>query len=146
MDADEFAVEPLLVTTANVNADAGVLVFNWFGVVTVETVIVSDAVRVVRVPAELNDRTWKVAVPVDESSTIVIEEWRNEKDATFADDGIAETRPKPKAETATSAMRLRVVFVDICFLSLKVDPRAFPESAWHKKALSYDMSASFCAS
>ena len=38
-------------------------------------------------------------------------------------------KPKPKAETATSAMRLRVVFVDICFLSI-VDPRAFPESAW----------------
>jgi hypothetical protein len=29
--------------------------------------------------------------------------------------------PKPKAETATSAMRLRVVFVDICFLSLVVE-------------------------
>ena len=57
----------------------------------------------------------------------------------------ALTKPKPKVETATSAMRLRVVFVDICFLSL-VDPRAFPESAWHKKALSYDMSASYCAS
>jgi hypothetical protein len=41
-----------------------------------------------------------------------------------------ESMPKPKAETATSAMRLRVVFVDICFLSIKVDPRAFLESAW----------------
>jgi hypothetical protein len=40
-----------------------------------------------------------------------------------------ESMPKLKAETATSAMRLRVVFVDICFLSI-VDPRAFPESAW----------------
>jgi len=39
-------------------------------------------------------------------------------------------RPKPNAETAASAMRLRVVFVDICFLSIKVDSRAFPESAW----------------
>ena len=28
--------------------------------------------------------------------------------------------PKPIAETATSAMRLSVVFVDICFLSLVV--------------------------
>jgi hypothetical protein len=26
--------------------------------------------------------------------------------------------PKPKAATATSAMRLKVVFVDICFLSI----------------------------
>jgi hypothetical protein len=40
-----------------------------------------------------------------------------------------ESIPKPNAETATSAMRLRVVFVDICFLSI-VDSRAFPESAW----------------
>ena len=57
----------------------------------------------------------------------------------------ALTKPKPKAETATSATRLRVVFVDICFLSI-VDFEAFSISAWHKKALSYDMSASFCAS
>jgi hypothetical protein len=35
-------------------------------------------------------------------------------------EGIAESNPKPKAETATSAIRLRVVFVDICFLSLVV--------------------------
>jgi hypothetical protein len=50
-----------------------------------------------------------------------------------ADEGVATItfmRPKPKAETATSATRLRVVFVDICFLSIKVDSRAFPESAW----------------
>jgi hypothetical protein len=29
-----------------------------------------------------------------------------------------ETTPRPKAATATSAMRLIVVFVDICFLSI----------------------------
>jgi hypothetical protein len=51
--------------------------------------------------------------------------------------------PKPKAETATSAMRLRVVFVDICFLSIKVDSRAFPESAWRRNGLSSDMRGSF---
>jgi hypothetical protein len=33
-------------------------------------------------------------------------------------DGAAEITPKPNAETATSAMRLRSVFVDICFLSI----------------------------
>ena len=32
--------------------------------------------------------------------------------------GATETRPKPNADTATSAMRLRSVFVDICFLSI----------------------------
>jgi hypothetical protein len=36
-------------------------------------------------------------------------------------DGTIDINPKPKAETATSAMRLRVVFVDICFLSLVVN-------------------------
>jgi hypothetical protein len=46
--------------------------------------------------------------------------------AAFA--GTTDRSPKPIAETATSALRLIVVFVDICFLSL-VDPRAFPESA-----------------
>jgi len=64
--------------------------------------------------------------------------------AAFAG-AVAESNPNPNADTATSAMRLRVVFVDICFLSI-VDPGAFPRSAWHKKDLSYDMSASFCAS
>jgi hypothetical protein len=33
-------------------------------------------------------------------------------------EGAAEITPKPNADTATSAMRLRSVFVDICFLSI----------------------------
>jgi hypothetical protein len=33
-------------------------------------------------------------------------------------EGAADIKPKPNAETATSAMRLRSVFVDICFLSI----------------------------
>jgi hypothetical protein len=37
---------------------------------------------------------------------------------TVALDGITDKRPKPIADTATSAMRLRSVFVDICFLSI----------------------------
>jgi hypothetical protein len=36
-----------------------------------------------------------------------------------------ETTPRPKAATATSAMRLKVVFVDICFLSIS-RVREFP--------------------
>jgi hypothetical protein len=35
------------------------------------------------------------------------------------------TTPRPKAATATSAMRLKVVFVDICFLSISRD-QEFP--------------------
>ena len=37
---------------------------------------------------------------------------------TAAFDGATERTPRPKAATATSAMRLNVVFVDICFLSI----------------------------
>jgi hypothetical protein len=40
----------------------------------------------------------------------------------------AETEPSVKAATATSAMRLKVVFVDICFLSI-VDLENLPSSA-----------------
>jgi hypothetical protein len=37
-----------------------------------------------------------------------------------AEEGVTDNRPKPNADTATSAMRLIDVFVDICFLSLVV--------------------------
>ena len=37
-----------------------------------------------------------------------------------------DTTPRPKAATATSAMRLKVVFVDICFLSIS-RVREFPD-------------------
>ena len=47
-----------------------------------------------------------------------------------ADDGATERTPRPNAATATSAMRLNVVFVDICFLSI-VDLRNFRRSAWN---------------
>ena len=48
--------------------------------------------------------------------------------ATAADDGTVERTPKPNAATVTSAMRLKVVFVDICFLSI-VDLRTIRRSA-----------------
>ena len=44
---------------------------------------------------------------------------------TAADDGTTESIPKPNAATATSAMRLMVVVVDICFLSISRS-REFP--------------------
>jgi hypothetical protein len=43
-----------------------------------------------------------------------------------ADDGATESIPKPIEATATSAMRLKVVFVDICFLSISQD-QEFPD-------------------
>jgi hypothetical protein len=44
-------------------------------------------------------------------------------------EGATDITPKPNAATVTSAMRLKVVFVDICFLSI-VDSRTIPDSAW----------------
>ena len=38
--------------------------------------------------------------------------------AVAAFEGAADNIPRPKAATATSATRLKVVFVDICFLSI----------------------------
>jgi hypothetical protein len=57
--------------------------------------------------------------------------------------GATDNRPKPIAATVASAMRLKVVFVDICFLSIKVDFEDFSSSAWRKNAFSSDMSEPF---
>jgi hypothetical protein len=57
--------------------------------------------------------------------------------------GRTERKPKPNADTATSAMRLIDVFVDICFLSLKVKLEDFSNSAWREMAFSSDMSEPF---
>jgi hypothetical protein len=46
--------------------------------------------------------------------------------AAAPNDGATEIKPKPNADTATSAMRLRSVFVDICFLSISQD-QEFPD-------------------
>jgi hypothetical protein len=61
---------------------------------------------------------------------------------TVACEGATESIPKPKAATVTSAMRLKVVFVDICFLSV-VDPRTIRSSAWEISAFSYVMRGYF---
>ena len=45
-------------------------------------------------------------------------------------EGATDRTPRPNAATATSATRLNVVFVDICFLSI-VDLRNFRRSAWN---------------
>jgi hypothetical protein len=59
--------------------------------------------------------------PLPEETTVNDEVLSVEPDVNVpatAIEGAAARTPKPKAETATSAMRLRVVFVDICFLSI----------------------------
>jgi hypothetical protein len=62
-----------------------------------------------------------VVEPVADESVIV-------SACTAAFEGATERRPRPKAATVTSATRLKVVFVDICFLSI-VDPRTIRGSA-----------------
>jgi hypothetical protein len=50
-----------------------------------------------------------------------------------------DNMPKPRDATATSAMRLKVVFVDICFLSISQD-QEFPALGLSKRGdLSYVM-------
>ena len=74
--------------------------------------------------------TAEPAVAVsDVSCEAVADESVRESENVIADDGATETTPRPKAATATSAMRL--IVVDICFLS-KVDLRNFRRSAWKK--------------
>jgi hypothetical protein len=65
----------------------------------------------------------------------VAEERVSESAFTTALEGATERTPRLKAATATSATRLKVVFVDMCFLSI-VDPRNFRRSAWASNALS----------
>ena len=48
----------------------------------------------------------------------------------------AENPPRVNAAAATSAMRLIDVFVDICFLSIKVTDGNFPPVAWPRSAFS----------
>jgi hypothetical protein len=58
----------------------------------------------------------------------------SEYDVALAD--TAEIPPIAKAAAATSATRLKAVFVDIIFLSKKVDWEHFSLSAWSIKSVS----------
>jgi hypothetical protein len=72
-----------------------------------------------------------VVVPV---TVIVPDENSGAPGAAFA--GTAENPAIANADAATSAMRLKLVFVDIIFLSRKVDSGNFPLSAWSEIAFS----------
>ncbi len=61
----------------------------------------------------------KTAAPVFAPTTVIEDFYRAKPVVTAALAGATEVKtPVPKAATATSAMRLKVVFVDICFLSI----------------------------
>jgi hypothetical protein len=61
---------------------------------------------------------------------------------TVAEDGATESIPNPNAATATSAMRLIDVVVDICFLSISRG-QEFPTLGFNSKGLSYCPTESF---
>jgi hypothetical protein len=64
----------------------------------------------------------------DDPTTVndVVDSVMLEENELLADAGATDIKPRPSADTATSAMRLRSVFVDICFLSISRD-REFPD-------------------
>jgi len=71
----------------------------------------------------------KVAVAVSPVRIAAVEaEIASVSACDTACDGATERTPRPNAATATSATRLNVVFVDICFLSI-VEPRTIRDSA-----------------
>jgi hypothetical protein len=101
------------------------------------TAIETGAVQVVAdVRVTVNGETTAVATvpaavaPVPATALVEVRE---------APEALAETAEIPpiaNAAAATSATRLKAVFVDIIFLSDKVDWEHFSRSAWSKNALS----------
>jgi hypothetical protein len=65
-------------------------------------------------------------VPVVPPTTVNDDVLTDAPPATALAGATDDKRPKPKAATVTSATRLKVVFVDICFLSISQD-QEFPE-------------------
>jgi len=95
-------------------------------VIVAESVFACAVNETATVAAVVESDTAVVAVPAVDVTVRPI---------TAAFDGATEMTPRPNAATATSAMRLNVVFVDICFLSI-VELRTIRISAWIKSALS----------
>jgi hypothetical protein len=91
-------------------------------------VIVAPLVQVVAAAStKVTEKVPLATVPLAEADIVpVVDEAVNVVATACA--GTIDNRPKPNADTATSAMRLRSVFVDIFFLSL-VELRNFPISA-----------------
>jgi hypothetical protein len=112
-----------LFTVVTVDVSVSVSVF-----VAVEGALRSTAVAVIVSPTApaswVTVNTFVTATPtvVDDVADVKVVE------SAAADDGATATRLRPKAATATSAMRLKVVFVDMCFLSI-VDLENFPSPA-----------------
>jgi hypothetical protein len=74
--------------------------------------------------AQLMEKLPVTAVPMVPVAGAVVAEIFHCPESAL--DGATATRLRPNAATATSAMRLIVVFVDICFLSIS-RVRVFPD-------------------
>jgi hypothetical protein len=72
------------------------------------------------------------AVPVPVPVRVVVPEVNTTVEAVAAFAGTAENPAIANADAATSAMRLKLVFVDIFFLSRKVAEKNFSPAAWPK--------------
>jgi hypothetical protein len=100
--------------------------------------VVNATVRVLSVAPATSARTHVASVEAKvtmDGSTVSSTPFVNETRTGPIDDvpvlsaakaGTVDTRPNPIADTATSAMRLRSVFVDICFLSISQN-QEFPD-------------------
>jgi hypothetical protein len=107
---EEIAAVPGTAAFEVANEDAGA------EVIRAKTMTVSPAT----VPdGRVNVTVWLDRVPTRKPVAAPTEIFVGTTFVAF--DGTVAIRPNPNAETATSAMRLRVVFVDICFLSLVVN-------------------------
>ena len=89
------------------------------------TALALKASVIVKVAAELTATAAEVLVGAIAEVFVSVTVFK----VVAAVDGTTERTPKPNAATATSEIRLKVVFVDMFFLSL-VDPRNFRRSAW----------------
>jgi len=82
---------------------------------------------IVSLPTPRNVWVKVIEAEVDPAAIVVaVAEIVNVSCIVVAVEGATERRPKPIAATVTSAMRLKVVFVDICFLSIS-QVQEFPE-------------------
>jgi hypothetical protein len=98
-----------------------------FGTPTTENLTCCVPARPTLVVSEVTVTATSAAAVVSSPPTTVIEVLDSDSDsAVDAFDGTTDSIPNPNAATATSAMRLKVVFVDICFLSIS-RVREFPE-------------------
>jgi hypothetical protein len=95
--------------------DVGIVFKNTDGLIVKPEVVVSD-VHVIVCSDELPRSPATGAESVDTEIDVML--FVPAATVRAADAGTVDNTPRPKAATATSAMRLKVVFVDICFLSI----------------------------